>query len=114
MVEHQYSLEVLIAILGDTRLADRVEHMTFNALPAAFAPDVWSHQYVRQVNQIRCTILADNIYTNNRADANTFGLEPNYGCCAANMHQGGQNLPSTSGCARRTIDWSLYHTLPAS
>jgi len=79
---------VLIAILGDALLADRLERMTFNALPAAFAPDMWSHQYVQQVNQIRCAILEDNIYTNNRADANTFGLEPNYGCCTANMHQG--------------------------
>ena len=88
VVEYQYSLEVLIAILGDALLADRLERMTFNALPAAFAPDMWSHQYVQQVNQIRCAILEDNIYTNNRADANTFGLEPNYGCCTANMHQG--------------------------
>lgn len=88
VVEYQYSLEALIAILGDPRLADRLERITFNALPATFAPDMWSHQYVQQVNQIRCAILEDNIYTNNRADANTFGLEPNYGCCTANMHQG--------------------------
>ncbi|ABU57438.1 beta-L-arabinofuranosidase domain-containing protein [Roseiflexus castenholzii] len=88
VVEYQYSLETLISMLGDPRLADRLERITFNALPAAFAPDMWSHQYVQQVNQIRCAILEDNIYTNNRADANTFGLEPNYGCCTANMHQG--------------------------
>ncbi len=88
VVEYQYSLETLIAILGDPRLADRLERITFNALPAAWAPDMWSHQYVQQVNQIRCAIIEDALYTNNRADANTFGLEPNYGCCTANMHQG--------------------------
>jgi DUF1680 family protein len=94
VVEYQYSLEILIAILGDPRLADRLERITFNALPAAFAPDMWSHQYVQQVNQIRCAILEDTIYTNNRADANTFGLEPNYGCCTANMHQGWSKFAS--------------------
>ncbi len=88
VVEYQYSLETLIAALGDPRLADRLERITFNALPATFAPDMWSHQYVQQVNQIRCAVLEDTVYTNNRADANTFGLEPNYGCCTANMHQG--------------------------
>lgn len=88
VVEYQYSLETLIAASGDARLADRLERITFNALPATFSPDMWSHQYVQQVNQIRCAVIDDNLYTNNRADANTFGLEPNYGCCTANMHQG--------------------------
>jgi hypothetical protein len=28
------------------------------------------------------------VYTDNGPDANLYGLEPNFGCCTANMHQG--------------------------
>jgi hypothetical protein len=49
---------------------------------------MWAHQYIQQANQIVCKISEDRIYTDNREDANIFGLEPNFGCCTANMHQG--------------------------
>jgi hypothetical protein len=75
VVEYMYSLEVLTAIIGD-------------ALPATFKPDMWAHQYIQQANQVVCKISDDRIYTDNREDANIFGLEPNFGCCTANMHQG--------------------------
>ncbi|MBI2938836.1 MAG: glycoside hydrolase family 127 protein [Chloroflexi bacterium] len=88
IVEYLYSLEVLLAILGDPRLADRLERIAFNALPATFSPDMWAHQYDQQVNQVVCQVAEDRIYTSNRADANIFGLEPNYGCCTANLSQG--------------------------
>ena len=88
VVEYMFSLEVLLAILGDPRLADRLERIAFNALPATFKPDMWAHQYVQQANQVLCRISEDRIYTDNGPDANIFGLEPNYGCCTANMHQG--------------------------
>src|SRR5690606_15466313 len=35
-----------------------------------------------------CHVTEDRPYTNNGPDANTFGLEPNFGCCTANRHQG--------------------------
>ncbi len=88
VVEYLFSLEVLIAILGDPVLADRLERIAFNALPAAFKPDMWAHQYDQQVNQVICAVSADPIYTTNGPEANIFGLEPNFGCCTANMHQG--------------------------
>ncbi|MBD3183762.1 hypothetical protein GF312_15840 [Candidatus Poribacteria bacterium] len=88
VVEYMFSLENLISILGDTRLADRLEKITFNALPATFSPDMWSHQYDQQANQVVCKVSEDRVYTNNGPYANVFGLEPNYGCCTANMHQG--------------------------
>jgi len=86
VVELMFSLEQLIAILGDSLLADRLEKIAFNALPAAFSPDMWAHQYDQQVNQVICSI-AERDWTNG-PDANIFGLEPNFGCCTANMHQG--------------------------
>jgi DUF1680 family protein len=88
VVEYMFSLEVLLAILGDPRLADRLERIAFNALPATFKPDMWAHQYVQQANQAVCKISEDRIYTDNGPDANIYGLEPNYGCCTANMHMG--------------------------
>ncbi|HVB97261.1 MAG TPA: beta-L-arabinofuranosidase domain-containing protein [Chloroflexota bacterium] len=87
VVEYLFSLEQLVPILGDPILADRVERIAYNALPATFSPDMWAHQYDQQVNQVLCTIAKRN-WTNNRDDSNIFGLEPNFGCCTANLHQG--------------------------
>ncbi len=88
VVEYMYSLEVLIPNLGEAWLADRLEQIAFNALPATFTPDMWAHQYVQQVNQVTCKVDEDRIYTSNGPDANIYWLEPNYGCCTADMHQG--------------------------
>ena len=88
VVEEMYSLEVLTAILGEASFADRLEMITFNNLPATFSSDMWTHQYVQQANQICCSVRSKPIYTTNRGDSNTFGLEPNYGCCTANLSQG--------------------------
>jgi hypothetical protein len=88
VVETMFSLEVLLSILGDPELADRLERITFNALPATFKPDMCAHQYDQQCNQVVCKISKERIYVDNGEDANIFGLEPNYGCCTANMHQG--------------------------
>jgi hypothetical protein len=88
VVEFMYSLEQLLALTGEPAFGDRLERVAFNALPATFAPDMWSHQYDQQVNQIQCTINPDQMWTSNGPESNLFGLEPNYGCCTANMHQG--------------------------
>lgn len=88
VVEYMFSLETLIGILGDARLADRLEGIAFNALPATFKPDMWAHQYDQQVNQVIACVAKENVYTTNGPDSNVFGLEPNYGCCTSNMHQG--------------------------
>ena len=88
VVEYMYSLETAIGILGDPALADRLELIAYNALPATLTEDMWAHQYDQQVNQIKCAVVDDRVYTSNGPDANIFGLAPNYGCCTANMHQG--------------------------
>jgi len=88
VVEFMFSLEVLLSVLGEPTLADRLERVAFNALPATFSPDMWAHQYDQQANQVIACVAEDRIYTTNGPDANIFGLAPNYGCCTANMHQG--------------------------
>lgn len=88
VVEYMFSLETLLSILGEPALADRLERIAFNALPATFSPDMWAHQYDQQTNQVLCKVAEDRWFETNAADANIFGLEPHYGCCTANMHQG--------------------------
>jgi hypothetical protein len=88
VVETLFSLEHLISVTGDPAFGDRMERIAFNALPATFAPDMWSHQYDQQVNQVQCTINPDHMWSTNGPESNIFGLEPNYGCCTSNMHQG--------------------------
>ncbi|HOV69941.1 MAG TPA: glycoside hydrolase family 127 protein, partial [Clostridia bacterium] len=87
VVEYMYSLQHIISVTGDPVFCDRLEKIAYNALPATFSPTMWSHQYDQQVNQMECSRNITVFETNDR-DSNIFGLEPNYGCCTANMHQG--------------------------
>lgn len=87
VVEYMFSLENLIQTFGDPAFGDRLEKIAYNALPATFSADMWTHQYDQQANQVLCTIDR-RAWTNNGDDSNIFGLEPNYGCCTSNMHQG--------------------------
>ncbi len=87
VVEYAYSLEWLFALFGEPDTADRLEKIIFNALPATFSPEMWSHQYDQQVNQVECS-LHPRRWTTNGIESNLFGLEPNYGCCTANLSQG--------------------------
>lgn len=87
VVEFLYSTEEIIRITGDMRWADIFERVGYNALPAPISADACSHQYNQQVNQISCTV-APRAWYNNKPNSNIFGLEPNFGCCTANMHQG--------------------------
>ncbi len=93
VVEAMFSLETLIAILGDADFGDRLERIAYNALPATCTPDFWAHQYDQQVNQALCNV-APRQWTTNDDTSNLYGLEPNFGCCTANMHQGWPKLVS--------------------
>lgn len=89
VVEAMYSYEWLFALTEKSVWADRLEMLAFNALPAAVSPDMWSHQYDQQSNQIACTVQNEpSVFNTNSPDANVFGLEPNFGCCTANFGQG--------------------------
>jgi uncharacterized protein len=73
--------------LGDPALGDRLERLAFNALPGTFTDDMWAHQYDQEPNQVECS-LHRKPWTTNGPESNLFGLEPNFGCCTANFHQG--------------------------
>ena len=87
VVETMYSLEQSLAILGDPALGDRLERLAFNALPGAFSDSMWAHQYNQQPNQIIVS-LQNKPWTTDGPESNLYGLDPNFGCCAANFHQG--------------------------
>ena len=87
VAEYMYSLEHLISLTGKIHWADRLEKIAFNALPAAFSPDMWTHQYDQQVNQVECSKSEYPVFRTNNGEANLFGLEPNFGCCTANLSQ---------------------------
>ncbi|MDQ8736343.1 beta-L-arabinofuranosidase domain-containing protein [Paenibacillus sp. LHD-38] len=86
VVEYMFTMEHLVRVFGDGQYGDILEKVAFNALPAAISADWTSHQYDQQVNQIICNVAKRN--WSNNDEANLFGLEPNFGCCTANMHQG--------------------------
>jgi len=87
VVEYMFSLENLVEIFGDAAFADRLEMLAYNANPGTCTPDYWAHQYDQQANQVLVSI-AKRHWSTNGDTSNLYGLEPNYGCCTANMHQG--------------------------
>ena len=87
VVEYMYSLEELYAIFGDISLADRLEVLTFNSWPGTTTPDMWSHQYNQQSNQVLVSVEKRD-WSSTAGDSNIYGLMPNYQCCLGNMHQG--------------------------
>ena len=93
VVELMYSFEWLYAVSGDGVWADRLEKAAFNALPATFTDDMWAHQYDQMVNQVSCvTFPGKSFFRTNGGESHIFGLEPNFGCCTANMGQGWPKL----------------------
>ncbi len=87
VVESLFSLAIDAAVLGDAWIGDRMEKIAYNPLPGGQTADQWSHQYDQQPNQVLCS-LGRRDWTTNGHESNLFGLEPNFGCCTANLHQG--------------------------
>lgn len=110
VVEMLYSLGELLSITGDPRYADLLELIAFNALPATFTDDMCCHQYLQQVNQVAADKRRRKYYDAN-SEANIYGLEPNYGCCTANLHQGFPKL-TLSSCMRTEAGLAFMVYLP--
>lgn len=87
VVETMFSLEVGLATFGDPAFGDRIEKIAYNALPGTFDDAMWAHQYDQQANQVQVGLLTKP-WTTNGPESNLYGLEPHFGCCTANFHQG--------------------------
>ena len=79
------------SITGAAKYADLLEKVAYNAWPATFTGAMCAHQYVQQVNQVEVSRRKRDWYDAYN-ESNLFGLKPNFGCCAANMHQGWPKL----------------------
>jgi len=94
VVELMFSLELLARAYGSGVFGDRLEAVAYNALAATMTADVTAHQYHQQPNQVLATI-ARRDWTYSSEAANIFGLQPHFGCCTANLHQGWPKLAAS-------------------
>ncbi|CAE8624715.1 unnamed protein product [Polarella glacialis] len=107
VVESMRSLEEAYAAMpSNPGLADSLEKLAFNALPAAVSDDHWMHQYLTQSNAAYAGIedlesstgddadkpLMSQVFGNVGADATAYGLSPNFPCCTVNFAQGWPKL----------------------
>merc|ERR1719445_53864 len=92
VVEAMYSYTTMFSVHGDVLFADRAEKIAYNAMPATWASprggDMWAHQYLQAINEINAIKADPHVWTHDDDMAETYGLEPNYGCCTANFNQG--------------------------
>ncbi len=91
VVEAMFSFEHIVRIFGTARHGDILERLAYNLLPATLTADMRAHQYHQQANQVLCTVEQRD-WTQAGIDCTIFGLEPNFGCCTANLHQGWPKL----------------------
>jgi len=87
VVELMHSLEEAMRLSMSFRAADALDYLAYNALQTTITQDFCAHQYVQQVNQLDASVKKHPFFDTDNY-ANTFGVAPNFGCCAANMHQG--------------------------
>ena len=95
VVEMMYGLETLLATFGDPAFGDRLEKIAFNALPAGFGPDLWTHLYFQQANQAVVATFEDPVFTTHGGEAIYYGFGAQCGCCTGNLHQGWPKLTAS-------------------
>ena len=91
IVELLSSFQTAVRISGELWLADAMERIAYNALPAMLSADHRAHQYFQLPNQIECTPGGRNFHVHHETDL-LFGPATGYGCCAANFHGGWPGL----------------------
>lgn len=87
VVEMMFTEAVHAQVYGRGIDGDRLESLAYNLLPASSDPRMLGHQYHQQANQVEVSV-ARREWSFSSDDAGIFGLEPHFGCCTANLHQG--------------------------
>ena len=106
VAEAMFSYSSMFTVLGDVSIADRLERIAFNAYAATFTKDMTKHQYVQQPNQMISDWLPSMLSANVNEEGQTYGLDPDDGCCTANHGQAWPKLAlaafmQVSNC----LDW---------
>ena len=117
IVEAMLSLETSLRITGDPLLADRLETITFNALPAALANNIKALQYFTLPNNV-IAINGGHGYNQDYANASLPGPNSGYPCCRYNFHMGWPKFIQNSwaatddgGLALLTYGPTVAHTV---
>lgn len=92
VVEEMLSDELLVAITGETRWADRCEDAAFNSLPAAFTPDMTGLRYLTAPNMPRSDHASKAPGIENGGDM--CGMNPHHHRCC--QHNSGHGWPYLS------------------
>lgn len=87
VVEMMFTEAVHAQVYGRAVDGDRLESLAYNLLPASSDPEMRGHQYHQQTNQVEVSV-ARREWSFSSDDAGIYGLEPHFGCCTANLHQG--------------------------
>ncbi|HUC85276.1 MAG TPA: beta-L-arabinofuranosidase domain-containing protein, partial [Candidatus Acidoferrales bacterium] len=98
IVEAMLSLETAVRITGDPVLADRLETISFNALPAALGNNLKALQYYTLPNTVVAT-NGPNGFNQDYANALLPGPYSGYPCCRYNFHMGWPKFVQNSWAA---------------
>jgi len=104
IVEAMLSLETSVRTTGDPVLADRLETISFNALPAGLANNIKGHQYYTLPNNI-IAINGNHGYNQDYGTGSVPGPNSGFPCCRFNLHMGWPKFVQNSWAA--TADGGL-------
>ena len=98
IVEAMLSLETAVRITGDPLLGDRLETITFNALPAALANNIKGIQYYTVPNNV-IAVYGGHGFEEDYANATLPGPYSGFPCCRYNFHMGWPKFVQNSWAA---------------
>lgn len=98
IVEEMLSLETSVRITGDASLGDRLETISFNALPAALANDIKGIQYYTLANNVVVT-NGGHGFNQDYPNGTLPGPDSGYPCCRYNFHMGWPKFVQNSWAA---------------
>ncbi|WFU33679.1 glycoside hydrolase family 127 protein [Bradyrhizobium brasilense] len=81
-----FSLENILAVMGNVEVADRIEQLMFNAFPGACTADMWARQFYQQSNQVLVSVAKRPWNSPGTDAANIYGFKPCYPGPLADIH----------------------------